>query len=171
MTWWKLKIGVVVSGVVSSTESESEESERLHFFRWWSIENQIVNVGSRSGRINQSQSTFPSFVIGLVLLLLFPTPTIWFSQDHERNVSDGIYSSSLRPGTKAFTCGKWFIGYNFGIDDGAQNSLSLTFWSINIVLMSHVISHVTILLQIVNYWPIGGRFKKRNWEKHFSNLY
>ena len=30
-------------------------------------------------------------------------------------------SSSLRPGTKGFTCGKWFIGYNFGIDDGAES--------------------------------------------------
>ena len=31
------------------------------------------------------------------------------------------YSSSLRPGTKAFTCGKWIIGYNFGIDDGEDS--------------------------------------------------
>ena len=35
----------------------------------------IVGVGSRNGRINQSQCTFPSFVIGLVLLLLLATPT------------------------------------------------------------------------------------------------
>ena len=32
-----------------------------------------------------------------------------------------IYSSTLRPGTKAFTCGKWIICYNFGIDDGAES--------------------------------------------------
>ena len=75
MTWWKSKIGVV-SGVRSATESESElESERLHFlptplttlslnFRLWSRENQIVGVGSRRGRINQSQCTFPRPVIG-----------------------------------------------------------------------------------------------------------
>ena len=31
------------------------------------------------------------------------------------------YSSSLRPWTKGFTCGKWFIGYNLGIDDGAES--------------------------------------------------
>ena len=31
-------------------------------------------------------------MIGLVLLLLLPTPTIWFSLDHERNVSDGVVS-------------------------------------------------------------------------------
>ena len=37
-----------------------------------------------------------------------------------------------------------------------------SFGSINIVLISHVICHVTILLKIVNYWPVGGRFKKRN---------
>ena len=37
---------------------------------------------------------FPRFVIGLVLLLLLllPTPTIWFSLDHKRNVSDGVVS-------------------------------------------------------------------------------
>ena len=61
-------------------------------FRLWSSENQIVGVGSRSGRINQSQCTFPRFVIGLVLLLLLPTPTIWFSLDHKWNVSDGVVS-------------------------------------------------------------------------------
>ena len=45
MTQWKSKIGVV-SGVISSTESESEESECFHFFRFclrlrrlWSSEN------------------------------------------------------------------------------------------------------------------------------------
>ena len=100
MTKWKSKLGVV-SGVISATESESEESERFHFlptplttpsltFRLWSSENQIVGVGRRSGRISQSECTFSRFVIGLVLLLLLPTPTIWFSLDHKRNVSDGV---------------------------------------------------------------------------------
>ena len=32
-------------------------------------------------------------MIGLVLLLLLPTPTIWFSLDHEQNISDRIMSS------------------------------------------------------------------------------
>ena len=31
-------------------------------------------------------------MIGLVRLLLLPTPTIWFSLDHKRNVSDGVVS-------------------------------------------------------------------------------
>ena len=31
------------------------------------------------------------------------------------------FSSSLRPGTKGFTCGKWIIACNFGIDDGAES--------------------------------------------------
>ena len=52
----------------------------------------IVGVGSRRGRISQSDCTFPLFVIGLVLLLLLATPTIWFSLDHKRNVSDGVVS-------------------------------------------------------------------------------
>ena len=31
-------------------------------------------------------------MIGLVLLLLLPTRTIWFLLDHKRNVSDGVVS-------------------------------------------------------------------------------
>ena len=61
-------------------------------FCLWSSENQIVRVGSRSERINQSQCTFPCFVIGLVLPLLLPTPTIWFLLDHKWNVSDWVVS-------------------------------------------------------------------------------
>ena len=34
----------------------------------------------------------PCLVIGLVLLLLLPTPTIWFSLDHKWNASDGVVS-------------------------------------------------------------------------------
>ena len=64
----------------------------LLIFCLWSSENQIVRVGSTSGRINQSQSTIPCFVIGLVLLLLLPTPTTWFSLDHKWSVSDGVIS-------------------------------------------------------------------------------
>ena len=35
---------------------------------------------------------FPLFVIGLVLLLLLPTLTVWFSLDHRRNVSNRVVS-------------------------------------------------------------------------------
>ena len=31
-------------------------------------------------------------MIGLVLLLPLPTPTLWFSLDHKQNVSDGVVS-------------------------------------------------------------------------------
>ena len=34
----------------------------------------------------------PHFVIGLVLLLLLPTLTIWFSLDHKRNINNGVVS-------------------------------------------------------------------------------
>ena len=34
-----------------------------------------------------NNATFPHFVIGLVIPLLLPTPTIWFSQGHKRNES------------------------------------------------------------------------------------
>ena len=72
-------------------------------------------------------------------------------------------SRSLRPGNKArgLTVENKFIGYNFGIDMALnqnyqnlahiKNSSPLTFQSINIVLISHVICHVTILLKMVNY--------------------
>ena len=85
-------------------ELESEESERFHFFRLClrlrrlrsaydhSSENQIVGVRSRSGRISQSECMFPHFVFCLVLLLLLPSPTIWFSLDHKRKGSDGVVS-------------------------------------------------------------------------------
>ena len=52
---------------------------------------QVVR-GFFRGRIIQSKCTFPHFVIGLVLSLLLPTPAIWFSLDHKRNVSDGVVS-------------------------------------------------------------------------------
>ena len=69
----KIKNGSRKQTVISATESESDESKRFHFLptpvmirfrRLRSRENQIVGVGSRSGRINQSQCTFPCFVIG-----------------------------------------------------------------------------------------------------------
>ena len=53
---------------------------------------QVVPPGFFRGRIIQSKCTFPHFVIGLVLPLLLPTPAIWFSLDHKRNVSDGVVS-------------------------------------------------------------------------------
>ena len=78
-------------------------------------------------------------------------------------------SASLRPGTKGFTCGKWIIAYNFGTDDGAELKFcahkELIFF--NILKYKYCVNKsremsVTILLKIVNYWPIGGWFKKRN---------
>ena len=47
----------------------------------------VIGVGSRGGRINQSQCTFPRIVIGLFSWRLLPIPTIRFSLDHKRNVS------------------------------------------------------------------------------------
>ena len=76
---------------------------------------------------------------------------------------------SLRPGTKAFTSGKWIIGYNFGKDDGAESvkigtlkaSSSVTFLSINIVLVSHLLCHVTILLKIVIIGQLAAGLRKK----------
>ena len=68
----------VISRVISAVEEEEEEEESGCF--------QIVRVRRRSGRINQSQCTFPRFVIGLDLLLPLPTATIWFLLDHKPNI-------------------------------------------------------------------------------------
>ena len=38
----------------------------------------------------------------------------------DSNLVADLRSSSLTPGTEGFTCGKWFIGYNFGIEDDAE---------------------------------------------------
>ena len=90
-----------------------------------------------------------------------------FIQRHLRLFICNI-SRSLRLGTKWFTCRKWFIGYNFGKDDGAESKFGThkelillnIFKYICCANKAHDMSRV--LLKIVNYWPIGGRFKKRN---------
>ena len=72
-------------------------------------ENQIAGVGSRSGRIHQSQCTFPRFVIDLVLPLLLSTPTIWFSLDHKRNVGGGVVSGVGRNGDFVILPIPWLV--------------------------------------------------------------
>ena len=52
MAWWKLKIGVV-SRVISSTESESEESERFHFRRF---RLQLRRLWSSETRLSKSEA-------------------------------------------------------------------------------------------------------------------
>ena len=46
---------------------------------------QLVMSTKLIGRINQSQCTFPRFVIGLVPLLMLPTPTIMAERKRNRN--------------------------------------------------------------------------------------
>ena len=77
---------------VISLQPQSRTSTPSLTTRLWSREKQIVGVGSKTGRLKQSQCTFPRFVIGLVLPLLLPTPTICISLDHKRIISDGVVS-------------------------------------------------------------------------------
>ena len=65
----KSKIGVV-SRVISATESDSEESERLHFLPPPLM---TLSLTIEWKPDCQSQSTFPRFVTGLVFLLLLAT--------------------------------------------------------------------------------------------------
>ena len=61
-------------------------------FRLWSSGNQIVGVVSRSRRTKPITKRGNVHSDWLILPLLLPTPTIWFSLDHKRNVSDGVVS-------------------------------------------------------------------------------
>ena len=61
-------------------------------FRLWSSEHQIVGVGSRSRRTKPITKRGSVHCDWLILPLLLPTPAIWFSLDHKRNVSDGVVS-------------------------------------------------------------------------------
>ena len=111
--YWRMRIqnapmlvfasdGVGVGVVISLWSSENSVPIPLMTpsltFRVWSSENQIVRVGSRS------RSTKPNTKRGnvhsdwLILPLPLPTPTIWFSLDHKRNVSDGVVSGVGRNG-------------------------------------------------------------------------
>ena len=72
--------------------SEVVLNEHLEKMLFTGLSVRQVVRGFFRGKIIQSKCTFPHFVIGLVLPLLLPTPAIWFSLDHKRNVSDGVVS-------------------------------------------------------------------------------
>ena len=66
-------------------------------FRLWSSENQIVGVGSRGGRTTKPIAKSGNVHYDwFILPLLLPTPTVWFSPDHKRNVSKGVVSGVAR---------------------------------------------------------------------------
>ena len=44
-----------------------------------------------------------------------------YRKGHSTDLLLAYLSRSFRPGTKGSTCGKWFIDYNFGKDDGAES--------------------------------------------------
>ena len=98
------------------------------------------------------------------------TESHWaYRKSHSTDLLLAHLSSSFRPGTKGSTYGNdlltitqakmMVLNQNLA---HIKNSSSLTLSSINIVLISYLICLATILLKIVNYWPIGRRFKKRN---------
>ena len=55
-------------------------------------ENLVVGDASRNGRTKPITKRGKVHRDWFILPLLFPTPTIWFSLDHKRNVSDGVVS-------------------------------------------------------------------------------
>ena len=44
-----------------------------------------------------------------------------YRKGHSTDLLLAHLSSSFSPGTKGSACGKWFIDYNFGKDDGAES--------------------------------------------------
>ena len=109
ITYWKSKI-IVVSGVISATESELNQNVSI-FFRLllrlrrlrsayiWSCEN---HWDCRSRNDKPITVQIPSFVIGLVLPLLLATPTNQFSLDRKNGVVSGILQFYFLPGCR--TC-------------------------------------------------------------------
>ena len=78
----KRKKNGVITGVISTMELDLEESECFNFFRLQlhlhclrSNENQIVDVRSSWGKINQSKCLFPEFLFDLFLPPLHVTLT------------------------------------------------------------------------------------------------
>ena len=62
------------------------------------VKTRLSESGAEAEELNQSQSVGTCAVIGVSLRLLLLTPTIWFSLDHNRNVSDGVVSGVGRNG-------------------------------------------------------------------------
>ena len=82
------------------------------------------------------------------------------------------HSSSLRPVTKVFTCWKWFIGYNFGIDDRTESKFGTheELIVLNILKYKCCVNNSSDLSRdhfakicklLTNWWPVfsksGGR--------------
>ena len=65
---------------------------RLRLCRLRSSKSWVVGVASRSGRTKPITKRGNVHCDWFILPLLLPTPTIWFSLDHKRNVSDGVVS-------------------------------------------------------------------------------
>ena len=81
-----------VTSAVTSHPKSPRTTGKEAAFRLWSSENQIVGVGSRSRKTKPITKRGSVHCDWLILPLLLPTPTIWFSLDHKRKVSDGVVS-------------------------------------------------------------------------------
>ena len=87
-------VGVVIRSLKSLWSSSVPiplTTPSLTFCLWFS-ENQIVGVGSRSGRTTPITNRGNVHCDWFILSLLLPTLIIWFSLDHKRNASDGVVS-------------------------------------------------------------------------------
>ena len=137
MTWWKSKIGVI-SGVINSTESESEESERFHFLPTPLMTPSLMiqwKLDCRSRK--EKRKNQPITMLGIHVCdwfihpLLLPTPTMQFSLDRKRR-------SHKRNGILLPTSTVWF----------SLDRIALRFW---------------LLLRLQTPSPVKTSLKNCNW--------
>ena len=144
---------------------------RLLIRRLRSSKNWVVGVASRSGRTKPITKRGNVHCDWFILPLLLPTPTIWFSLDHKRNVSDGVISGVGR---------KWKRSDSSDSDSVALMTLLTTaifdfHWIINVKTSVYV---ACIMVEV--YWCITSSKPKtsvlspstRKWEAGvFKNLH
>ena len=100
-------------------------SKKNLFFHAWSIAlyrvQNLVNLSKLVNLIDQKlwiyQKLYPPKDDVIELSVKF----IHYSIEFIETLHSSKDTINLRAGTKAFTYGKWFIGYNFGIDRMALN--------------------------------------------------
>ena len=103
------------------------------------------------GMLAWSSNISITFIVNSKIALVFET--------------EMLNSSSLRPGTKGFTCGQWIIDYNFGIDDGAESKFGThkELIVLNILKYKHSVNRSRDMPRghfaknrklLANWWPV-----------------
>ena len=103
---------------------------RFRLLRLRSSENWVVGVANKRGRTKPITKCGNMHCDWFILPLLLRTPTIWFSLDHKRNVSDGVVSGVGRKCKFSYSSDSdsdfWFsVGHRRSYYDSAYDSDSV----------------------------------------------